>query len=339
MDSSARQALALLKAVSHEAGLDELRREMARSSELLAGVAKQVDPEESPAAGAASLLLERGGKRLRPACVALAARCGRADVRTVRGLATAVELIHTATLLQDDVIDDAPTRRGGPAPRVLYGNAVAVFAGDLLMVKALEQVLAVSPTLLASLLATMETIVHAESRQLAQRGRCDLSLDDYLSIIDGKTAALFAWATFAGGIAANLSNDDADALREFGRSLGVAFQVADDLLDYVGDPASTGKELFADLREGKATYPLCVALDREPTLRERLSAALASDTCDDELRRDVLLAMKRTGALEQASALVADETARGRARLATLPSSVGRDTLDKLAVALVSRKA
>jgi octaprenyl-diphosphate synthase len=233
---------------------------------------------------AAHHLLALGGKRLRPMCVALAAKVGTGFGDAARRLAVAVELVHSATLLHDDVVDVAATRRGQPTSRLVYGNAASVFAGDWLLVEALRRIRAAgTPALLDDMLAIIEEMIVAESLQLERRGRLDGDVGDYLRIAEGKTAALFRWAMAAGAWAGGLDGERQAALVRFGAELGVGFQIVDDCLDFAGDAAVTGKGLYADLREGKLTYPLLLALDREPGLRAIVEDALAAE--DDGDRR------------------------------------------------------
>ncbi|MCA9675264.1 MAG: polyprenyl synthetase family protein, partial [Myxococcales bacterium] len=222
---------------------------------------------------AAHHLLDLGGKHLRPMCVVLASKFGDGFGPAARQLALAVELVHTATLLHDDVVDVADTRRGQPAARSLWGNAASIFAGDWLLVEALRRIrLAGDDRLLDRMLAIIEEMILAESLQLERRGQVVGDVADYFRVCEGKTAALFRWAMLAGARAGGCGGDAEAALERFGHELGVAFQVIDDCLDFEGDFTVTGKALFADLREGKLTYPLLVALDREPALEGAVTA-------------------------------------------------------------------
>ncbi len=182
----------------------------------------------------AAHLLDLGGKRLRPLCVALAARAGRGFSDEARELAVAVELIHSATLLHDDVVDDGDVRRGAATARRLYGNAASIFAGDWLLVEALRRVRQTKiPGVLERLLSVIAEMILAESAQLENRGRLQVDRALYLHIVEGKTAALFRWAMFAGARAGGLDERQCHALEGFGLDLGVAFQA----VDY--DPSST----------------------------------------------------------------------------------------------------
>ncbi len=222
---------------------------------------------------AGASLVHLGGKRLRPLCVVLASRVGVASRSAVRDIAVAAELIHNATLLHDDVVDNADRRRGRPTARVELGNAASIFAGDHLLIEALQRVQRAGvPGVMEGLLATIAEMIRAESLQLENRGRLDTSEELYLEIARGKSAALFRWALGAGASTGGAPSEVCAALEAYGESVGVAFQLIDDLLDLVGHHSNTGKTLFSDLSEGKVTYPLITVLDREPELVDAIRA-------------------------------------------------------------------
>ncbi|HET6343308.1 MAG TPA: polyprenyl synthetase family protein, partial [Myxococcota bacterium] len=214
---------------------------------------------------AAQHLLGLPGKRIRPLCVLLAARLGgRVMDAGLRDLAVACELVHAATLLHDDVIDDSRERRGAPAARVLFGNSASILAGDHLLVEALRLVQGTGHgALLSDLLDVIARMVAAEALQLERRGSFQPDRGIYLEVIRGKTAALFGWGLRAGGTVAGLSADALAALEQVGLSLGMAFQLVDDVLDLEGDPQVTGKEALVDVREGKLTWPVILASERD----------------------------------------------------------------------------
>ncbi len=218
-------------------------------------------------------LVRLGGKRLRPLCVVLASRVGVASGSAVRDIAVAAELIHNATLLHDDVVDNADRRRGRPTARVELGNAASIFAGDYLLIEALQRVQRAGvPGVMEGLLVTIAEMIRAESLQLENRGRLDTSEELYFEVARGKSAALFRWALGAGASAGGAPPEVCAALEAYGESVGVAFQLIDDLLDLVGHHSNTGKTLFSDLSEGKVTYPLITVLEREPELVDTIRA-------------------------------------------------------------------
>jgi octaprenyl-diphosphate synthase len=284
---------------------------------------------------AAHHLLDLRGKHLRPLCVALASRFGDGFTDQARALAVAVELVHSATLLHDDVVDVAERRRGEPAACVVYGNAASIFAGDWLLVAALRRIAAAGVDgALDRMLAVIDEMIVAESIQLERRGNVTGSREDYFAIVEGKTAALFRWAMIAGARVARLPAAAEAALERFGLHLGVAFQAVDDELDYAD---GTGKDPLADLREGKITYPLVVALERDPALHGRLVALLA----EPAPRRDELLAIaaavRATGALATTRELAEEHVERALAVLEELPAGAPRDALVTVALASLER--
>lgn len=286
---------------------------------------------------AAHHLLDLRGKHLRPLCVALASRFGDGFTDQARALAVAVELVHSATLLHDDVVDVAERRRGEPAACVVYGNAASIFAGDWLLVAALRRIASAGVEgVLDRMLAVIDEMIVAESIQLERRGNVTGSRDDYFAIVEGKTAALFRWAMIAGARVARLPAAAEAALERFGLHLGVAFQAIDDELDF-GDGTGTGKDPLVDLREGKLTYPLVVALEREPALHPRLVALLA----ETEPRRDELAAIaacvRATGALAATRALAEEHVERALVVLEELPAGAPREALVTVALASLER--
>lgn len=284
---------------------------------------------------AAHHLLDLRGKHLRPVCVALASRFGDGFTPRARGLAVAVELVHTATLLHDDVVDLAERRRGQAAACVVYGNAASIFAGDWLLVAALRKIAAAGyDGLLDRMLAVIDEMIMAESLQLERRGRVVADRADYFRIVEGKTAALFRWAMIAGGRTAGLETAGEIALERFGLHLGVAFQAVDDELDFAD---GTGKDPLADLREGKMTFPMVVALERDPTLRARFSALLEDEAPDRAELAAIASAVRTTGALVATRALAEEHAHRAIEALAPLPAGPARDALETVALASLER--
>ncbi|GAC1351400.1 MAG: polyprenyl synthetase family protein [Polyangiales bacterium] len=239
-------------------------------------------------------LLSLKGKRLRPICVSLAARVGSGWNRSAQALAVAVELTHNATLLHDDVVDLGETRRGSVAARAIYGNAASIFAGNWLLIEALSLIHdAQVPDVFQRMLEVVKQMIEAESLQLQWRGRIPTTTEDYFRIVEGKTASLFRWALGAGGRAGMLSVEACDALERYGQSLGVAFQLVDDVLDLIGNADAIGKSIFADVREGKITYPILLGVERDPALRTIIEDACLKSAMRDRDRADSVGAVSR----------------------------------------------
>lgn len=302
---------------------------------------ESVYPMDSLARRGGLHLLDHGGKRLRPICVALASRLGNGFSPQALDLAVAAELVHSATLLHDDVVDLSDTRRGSPTARLVYGNAASIFAGDWLLIEALRRVQRTRiPELMPHLLDAIDEMIAAESLQLQNRGRIETEREAYFRVIEGKTAAIFRWAMVAGGTAGGLSPEQLQALAEYGRHLGIAFQATDDLLDLTGDVGRTGKELFTDLREGKMTFPLIVALEREPELRVLIEDLLALDPegpLPPAAAAEVVAALRRTRAVEDCQRLARHHSNAAVESLEPLADTQARRALVTVAEAIVDR--
>jgi octaprenyl-diphosphate synthase len=284
-------------------------------------------------------LVASGGKRVRPMVTLLAAgACGGA-LRDAVPYAAAAELTHSATLLHDDVIDDGPERRGRPASRIIWGNAVSVLSGDWLLTRALEIVSGspARPAALPALLATMRRLVEGEVLQLSLRGTFAATERDYLDVVIGKTGSLFGWAAAAGAWSAGLTGRVPEALASFGEDVGIAFQLVDDALDYAADPALLGKRLGTDLAEGKATLPLIRACAAEPRLRERLATVVDGDGAAVAVAAEVIEVVRRVGGVDEARALARRHTAAALRALDEVPDGPHRQALREAALALTDR--
>jgi octaprenyl-diphosphate synthase len=291
---------------------------------------------------AAHHLIDMGGKHLRPLCLAVAAKAGTGFDQRGRELALAVELIHSATLLHDDVIDLGDSRRGHSTSRVIYGNAASIYAGDWLLVQALMRIQKAGiEGLTDKMLVIINDMVHAESLQLDNRGRINSSFDDYFKVVEGKTAALFRWALYAGARVGGLSDGDCQALETYGLHLGIAFQAVDDLLDVDGDAQVTGKALFTDLREGKMTYPLLMALERDSSITaavEECAQKPAELPLPPEALRQVLAALHSTGAIEACRDFAAQHSRKAVAAISDIRCSETVAALTTIAEATTFRK-
>ncbi|MBL8604595.1 MAG: polyprenyl synthetase family protein [Myxococcales bacterium] len=341
--------MARLEGVTESRGLDDLTSRLAVLRNFVADDLAEVEAAlgavdaslDTPMHRAAMHLVDAGGKRLRPMCVALAARAGAGFDRNARDLAVAAELVHNATLLHDDVVDLGDLRRGVPTARVVYGNAASVYAGDWLLVEALRRIRVTGYVdLLDRALGVLQEMLDAEGLQLAFRGRGDATVDDWRRVVDGKTASLFRWALYAGGRAGGLDADRCDALERYGHALGVAFQLVDDVLDVSGDPGETGKALFTDLREGKLTYPLLLAMARDGGFAKLVAEAMRDEGGEVSAgtAQAVMAALHQTRSLEDSMAFARRLSEEAVASLATLPAGRAREALNSVAVAMLHRK-
>ncbi len=290
---------------------------------------------------AAGHLLDLGGKRLRPLCLALATRLGSGFDQSGLDLAVAVELVHSATLLHDDVVDLSDQRRGSATARTIYGNAASIFAGDWLLIEALRRVRKAGYLeLLDQLFAVIEEMIFAESLQLENRGRLSMDRLTYFKVVEGKTASVFRWAMTAGGVAGGLGREEQKALADYGDHLGITFQAVDDLLDLTGDSAKTGKALFTDLREGKMTLPLILALERRPELRdlvEQVPALGAEEPIPESLGRAIVGHLRDSGAVDDCLTMARERSAAAVQALQSLPAGPARRALATVAEAIIDR--
>ena len=286
-------------------------------------------------------LISAGGKRLRPLLAIAGARiCGGADDACVK-LATAVEFIHTATLLHDDVVDGSKLRRGKVAAHLIWGGATSVLVGDFLFARAFELMVETGSLRVLDILSKASSVI-AEGEVLQLTRAHDLKLDTatYLEIIRAKTAELFAAAAEAGAVSASAPDGWAAALREYGMNLGLAFQLADDVLDYGGAAETLGKNAGDDFREGKATLPLLLAIarsgPREAAFWERSVGRLEQTDADFRRARELVIG---AGALQAALDCAADYAETAKAALEPLPAGGWRAALEDLADFAVSRPA
>ena len=286
-------------------------------------------------------LISAGGKRLRPLIAIAAARmCGGTGDACLK-LATAVEFIHTATLLHDDVVDGSKLRRGKVAAHLIWGGATSVLVGDFLFARAFELMVETGSLRVLDILSKASSVI-AEGEVLQLTRAHDLNLDQgtYLEIIAAKTAELFAAAAEAGAVSAGEPPERAAALRKYGLNLGLAFQLADDVLDYGGAAETIGKNAGDDFREGKATLPLLLAIarsgPREAAFWERAVGRLEQTEADFRRAREIVVG---TGALEAALDTAADYAEAAKAALAPFAQDEWRDALELLADFAVSRPA
>ncbi len=284
--------------------------------------------------------LFQGGKRIRPLLVRYSASLVAEPPAHCNTLASVFEYLHAASLLHDDVVDHADLRRGKATAHQLWGNAPVILAGDYLLARAMELVAAVGGVECQRLVSeAIRAMVEGEFLQMRVAETQDRSEASYFAILHGKTAALISAAcevgiVFAGGTAAQRQ-----AMRTYGTNLGLAFQIIDDLLDYQGDSAETGKAVGNDFQEGKMTLPLLIALaTTEGTDRARLLELLAGST---EIRRAAVQEAQHllaaSGALQQARAKAASLISEAIAALNLFPDSAARQVLRGLAGYVLTR--
>ncbi len=284
-------------------------------------------------------IIAGGGKRLRPLLVLLAARAlGYAGDRHIT-LATLIEFMHTSTLLHDDVVDESHMRRGKSTANDAWGNAPSVLVGDFLYSRSFQMMVDIgSMRIMEVLSAATCTIAEGEVQQLTNVGNAELDEAGYFQTIQGKTAMLFEAASHSGAILAAASPTQEAALQCYGRYLGLAFQLIDDLLDYEGDADAMGKNVGDDLAEGKPTLPLIHAIATgSPDQAELVRQAIRQGGLDrlDE----VLEIVHATGALDYTRAKAEEMASKALSQLDALPPSRYRDSMAELAHMAVDRNA
>jgi octaprenyl-diphosphate synthase len=284
-----------------------------------------------------SYIVEAGGKRIRPRLVLLFAQALGYDGPAQYELAATVEFIHTATLLHDDVVDESSLRRGLATSNAIFGNAASVLVGDFLYSRSFQMMVSVGNSRVLEVLADATNVIaEGEVLQLMNMHDADLSVDDYLRVIRFKTAKLFEASARIGAVLAGATPEQEDACATYGRALGTAFQLVDDLLDYEGSSEDLGKNVGDDLREGKATLPLLVALQRAGADEIALLRG-AIEHGEVERLPEIVGIVRRTGALDATRAAAEREADQARASIAALPPSAARKALLELCVRAVHR--
>jgi octaprenyl-diphosphate synthase len=281
----------------------------------------------------ADYLRESGGKRVRPALTILAnyAVGGEGSRHNSIRMATVMEFLHTATLVHDDIIDNADTRRSRPTVNALYGNETAVLMGDWLYMSAFETSLAErSLPVLDILTSVTRRMTEGELLQLTTLGKSDISEQQYYEIIECKTAYLFSACCEIGAILGGATESEQKALRDYGLNLGMAFQLTDDLLDFTTTDDTLGKNAGVDLLGGKVTLPLIYLLSREPSAREMVQQVMTSGTYDQVARRELHQAVERVGGIERARERADEFALTAQASLDGLPDSEFRTALTSI---------
>src|SRR3989338_4524877 len=284
-------------------------------------------------------IIQNGGKRLRPLLTLLSAKLSGYQGETSIKLAAAMEMIHTASLLHDDVIDDAGLRRGKSSAKAKWGNSISVLVGDFFWCK-MSQII-VDHGCLRTLKVVTDTItITTEAEILEITKHSDFSIDEevYLKIIRGKTAVLLSACCQIGGILGGVSEPFEEGLKRYGHYVGIAFQLTDDILDYESEEEKFGKHKGGDLREGKLTFPLIVAL-KKANLEESkiIKDALLAGRIDADKFKKVLDVIHRYDGLEEARKLARKYVERAKANLDPFKPSLEKESLLGLADYVIDR--
>ncbi|MEP6569242.1 MAG: polyprenyl synthetase family protein [Acidobacteriota bacterium] len=337
-----------MQATEQGALLDKVTLKAKRIFSLIAAELAQVESEFERQARSnvqviaylADYLRDSGGKRVRPALTILANHAVGGDgsrYNSIR-MATVMEFLHTATLVHDDIIDSADTRRNRPTVNALYGNETAVLMGDWLYMSAFEISLAErSLPILDILTRVTRKMTEGELLQLTTLGRTDISEQQYLDIIQRKTAFLFSSCCEVGAILGGANESEQKALADYGMNLGMTFQLTDDLLDFTSTDDALGKGAGVDLLGGKVTLPLIYLIAAEPAAREMLQTVMSQANYESVVRSELHQVVERVGAFELAR-LRADEYATAaRTALDKLPESEFRESLAAIPTYVLDR--
>jgi octaprenyl-diphosphate synthase len=302
-------------------------------------IAKRLNSEVPLVGQVSRYIISAGGKRLRPALLLLI--CGALGYQGEQryNLAAVVEFIHTATLLHDDVVDGSEMRRGLATANESFGNPASVLVGDFLYSRAFQMMLDADDMRIMQILSDATNVI-AEGEVMQLMNMHDPSLDEagYLRVIRSKTAKLFEASARLGAILAKSEPDVENACAQYGQALGTAFQVIDDVLDYDGDPSVMGKNLGDDLREGKATLPLIIAMQRGTDV-QRSMIQKAIETGELSQLNVILAVVRDTGALDASRLAAASEAQRAIIAISQMKPSQYKDALLQLASQLLIRHA
>lgn len=283
-------------------------------------------------------IIAAGGKRLRPALLLMVSNALGEQRPTKHTLAAVVELIHTATLLHDDVVDESTLRRGRPTANESFGNPASVLVGDFLHTRSFQMMVeAGNMRILQVLSDATNVIAEGEVQQLINTHDASLDEAGYLHVIRSKTAKLFEASTQIAAILAGANATVESACATYGQALGTAFQIIDDVLDYDGDAAEMGKNLGDDLREGKCTLPLIIAMQRA-TAEDAQVVREAIEQGSTEQLPSILSIVKRTGALDATREAAHNEAMRAIAALQALPVNAYTQAMEQLAAQLLLRR-
>lgn len=281
-----------------------------------------------------------GGKRVRPALLILSsyAAGGAGSAVNVIRLATVMEMLHTATLVHDDIIDNADLRRNRPSVNARFGNHAAVLMGDWLYMSAFETSLQErSLEILDILTALTRKMTEGELLQLTMIGRSDISQIEYFDILRRKTAFLFSVCGEIGAITAKAAPEAKSALRDYGMNLGIAFQLADDLLDFTSNSSALGKAAGADLIEGKLTLPLILLCERQSSIKADVERVMESGEYDGLSRSRIDDALRAFGIIEEVRELAYDFATKARKNLEVLHETEYRDALGDIPYFVIER--
>lgn len=292
---------------------------------------------DSPVLRQASLhLLQSGGKRIRPVFVLLASKFGNYDIHVIKHVAVALELIHTASLVHDDVVDDADLRRGAATIKSKWDNRVAMYTGDYIFARALEVMSHINnPSAHQILAKTMVELCLGEIEQIKDKFNFEQNWRTYFRRIKRKTALLIASSCQLGAIVSGSDKEVCQKLYKFGYYVGMSYQITDDILDFTSSEEELGKPAGGDLRQGNITLPVLIARE-DPKLRTLIETV--HETITNEEMDIIIKAIKASGAIEKAAEISNLYLKKAFAELEGLPSNQARKTLSQIAKNIGKRK-
>ncbi len=300
-------------------------------------IRKELHSEVPLVSQIAEYIISAGGKRIRPVLVLLTANACGYEGNHHHILAAVVEFIHTATLLHDDVVDESSLRRGRQTANALFGNAASVLVGDFVYSRAFQMMVSIGDMRVMQILADATNVIaEGEVLQLLNMHDPDVTQERYLQVIRSKTAKLFEAAAELGALVGGASDAQIEACAEYGRSLGTAFQLVDDVLDYSGVASDIGKNVGDDLREGKPTLPL-IYLMQHGTPEQRQLVRSCIENGDETHFGEILAAITECGALDYTKRQAEIAARRAADSIAALPNSHFKDSLLKLCAFAVDR--
>ena len=323
---------------------DLKQRILAENEEDLAEIENQLSENLKPnldlVSEVANHILFAGGKRLRPLLLVLAAKLCNYTDNYAKSVASAMEYLHAATLLHDDIIDDAVLRRGKTVAHSVYGNAVTVLVGDFLLARALAICADSGKIKVIHIISDLtENMSTGEVHQLMRKGDVTLTEDEYMEVIRRKTAVLFKAACTVSAVIAEATPEKEQALSDYGHNLGLAFQMVDDLFDYTMDAAALGKEVGADLREGKLTLPIIQALKvADPTEREQMVNIIQNENFSEEEFKTLVALLQKNEGIDYTVKTATTYLEKAKGALEVFESSRYKDSLLDIADYALARR-
>ena len=304
-------------------------------------IVKQLHSEVSLVESIGHYIVDAGGKRLRPMLTLLASKACGIDSQQHIPMAAVIEFIHTATLLHDDVVDMSTLRRGRPTANAKWNNPSSVLVGDFIYSRAFQVLVKIGDMRIMKIIAdTTNKIAEGEVLQLIAKNNPSASEVNYMQVIENKTAILFQAAAHCGALLANADEASEKGLRNFGKSIGMAFQLIDDVLDYAGDATDLGKNIGDDLAEGKPTLPLIYAIEKGDKQQQKLiQQALRTEQLNPEMLKDVIEIVRQSGGLEYTQSLAKAQSKAALNCLQALPDSEYRQAMKAMVNFSLSRKS